>query len=267
MTVVWVISGAGKGVGKTRLAMGLCEVLPQAIYAKQGHGRNKPGKPPNYFRSSEELVLFVKKSSKEHRHIVVESNGWVREGRGDLVVFLEAPANRRNPRRDADLLRSRANIVIGPGSSVEKWRRVLRGYLPDSRLRRSVINLFSDQAHYVGRTRPEIRSRIWFTADRGHVFGTGLAGLLGGIEQEGSLQAAARKCGMSYRFAWDLIKKAERNLGTSLIHRRSGGVGGGGSSLSLEGRRLFQVFNRLNEEVRSFADERFLSLYDERETR
>ena len=47
MSLVWVICGAGGGVGKTTLAQKLCKILPGSVYAKCGHSPAKSGKPEN----------------------------------------------------------------------------------------------------------------------------------------------------------------------------------------------------------------------------
>jgi len=58
--------------------------------------------------------------------------------------------------------------------------------------------------------------------------------LLEAVEQTGSLKAAAREAGFSYRSAWSRIKRVEAALGFKLIESRSGGEGGGHSSLTAE---------------------------------
>ena len=57
--VLWVICGAGRGVGKTKLALDLCRVLSGAAYAKQGTSRRREEKPANYFQRDEELNAFL----------------------------------------------------------------------------------------------------------------------------------------------------------------------------------------------------------------
>ena len=74
MSCVWVISGAGSGVGKTTVALKLRDALPKSVYAKLGHKERATGKPENYFRDLRELDSFVREARKKYRHIVVESN-------------------------------------------------------------------------------------------------------------------------------------------------------------------------------------------------
>ena len=105
-----------------------------------------------------------------------------------------------------------------------------------------------------------VRTKVWFTIDNLHTFGTGLARLLENIEQYGTLSRSAQETGMSYRHAWNLIKNAEGHLQKRLIVKYPGGVGGGRSELSPDGRRLLEAFRHLNRDVAQYADSRFCEL-------
>ena len=67
-------------------------------------------------------------------------------------------------------------------------------------------------------------------------FGEGPARLLHGIEETGSLRAAAASMDMAYTKALKLIRNAENALGFALIRRSTGGKDGGGSCLTPEGK-------------------------------
>jgi hypothetical protein len=115
--VLWVICGAGRGVGKTRLALDLCGVLPDAAYAKQGTSRRRDEKPESYFRGDDELEAFLAAETRVgRRHLVIESNALARRGSGDIIVFLDAPAGGKpcgEPRADAGELREMAHFRMG----------------------------------------------------------------------------------------------------------------------------------------------------------
>jgi hypothetical protein len=104
-------------VGKTRLALDLCCVLPDAAYAKQGTSRRRDDKPASYFHLDDELEAFLAAETRAgRRHLVVESNALARRGSGDIIIFLDAPAGgglRREPRADAGELRDRAHVRMG----------------------------------------------------------------------------------------------------------------------------------------------------------
>jgi FdhD protein len=121
MTLTWVICGAGRHVGKTRLAQRLCEVLPNAVYAKQGCSARKAGKPANFFRTNAELAAFLEASRATHDHIVVESNELARAGAGDVIIFVEGVPGRTDYRADADLLRSKSHLHVRSGAPVSDW--------------------------------------------------------------------------------------------------------------------------------------------------
>jgi len=103
----------------------------------------------------------------------------------------------------------------------------------------------------VRRARPAYK--LWLETDEGHVFGPGVYSLLRKIQEKGTLKEAAASLGMSYRYAWGLIKKAEEKLGEPLISATKGGRHGGGSTDITElGRRYvrdFERFRRMLDEV------------------
>jgi len=256
---LWTICGAGHGVGKTRLALALCEILPDAVYVKLGGGRADPGKQANLLRTEQELDAFIDKHAARG-HIVAEANPLARKGRGDVIIFIDVPADYEDPREDRDDLRTSAHIVISPGANTRRCKSLLRARLGDSELVEKVFRLAIDQQRYLCGPDVRVRSRIWFVAGEQRVFGSGLARLLDSIDRLGSLSEAARDTKISYRRAWDLVKEAETGLGRRLIEPRAGGTGGGGSTLSEEGRRLLEVFTTLSREVAAYADTRFAEL-------
>ena len=80
-------------------------------------------------------------------------------------------------------------------------------------------------------------TKITFYDDEGQkFFGEGPCQLLRGIEETGSLRAAALSMEMAYSKAMRLLKNAEKALGFPLTMRTTGGSGGGGSVLTPEGK-------------------------------
>ena len=264
MATVWVICGAGRGAGKTHLALRLCEALPNAVYAKLGCGRPKRGRPDNFFTKEAELASFVDNHRNAHEHIVVESNAWARKSAGDIIIFVDRVFGRTAVRGDADQLRSNAHIRVNPGADPRHWKRALRGKVGDTALRDGVCDILADQKRFVSTPGLTVRSKVWFVAGDEHAFGSGLTSLLENIDRLGTLTGAARAGKISYRRAWDLIKSAEKHLGRRIIIPQTGGAGGGGSILAPHGRRLLEVFKRVNQEVAAYADARFAAhLYGE----
>ncbi|MHB9037774.1 MAG: winged helix-turn-helix domain-containing protein [Armatimonadota bacterium] len=261
MATLWTICGARRGVGKTHLALALCELLPDAVYVKLSHCQAQPGKPANIFSSEQEIEDFVARHDG-CGHIVIEANALVRKGSGDVIIFIAAAAGRDNLREDQDELRERSHIAISPDADVNDWRSAIqaRGKLSDPELVENIFNLLIEQQRFISRAEISVRSKIWFEVGDERVFGFGLARLLESIEQFGSLSEAARAINISYRCAWGLIKEAEKHLGQQLIIPQSGGAGGGKSTLSDDGRRLLTIFTTASREVAAYADARFKEL-------
>ena len=263
MSKLWTISGAGRGVGKTHLALKLCELLPNAIYAKCGHGKYQPGKPEHFFGKQSELEAFVKQHAQRHDHIIVEHNAWARTGRGDIIIFIGPAEGDTVIRNDAGQLQNHADIPITENSSIRNWRRVLRDKLQDHALCESVIDLLLDQKHHLYHYEPEIRCKLWIAAGDLHLFGSGLAKLLAIIDEHQTLRHAANAADMSYRHAWNLIKKAEKRLDTPLLSFQAGGKGGGSATLTSRGRQLLKMYRRLQLEVKDFTRQRFDQYWSE----
>ena len=86
-------------------------------------------------------------------------------------------------------------------------------------------------------------TKIIFLDNEGEkFFGEGPVRLLHGIEEKGSLRAAARSMEMAYSKALTIIKNAEKVLGLPLVIRTTGGKSGGGSVLTPEGKRFIRQY-------------------------
>lgn len=161
--LIWVICGAGRGVGKTQLALALSRILPEATYAKQGTSPRRPGKAESYFRTDEEVEAFLRQAEREgHRHLVVESNALARRGRGDIIVFLEDEVSTgghgflTGARPDADLLRSLAQVVLdrsGPSPDPSAWESTLARKGLEPAMMGPVLEVLTAQAEWNRRTR------------------------------------------------------------------------------------------------------------------
>lgn len=77
-----------------------------------------------------------------------------------------------------------------------------------------------------------LKVKFWLESDAGHfLLGPGTLRLLVAVAEQGSLKAGAKAVRLSYRSAWERLRKAEEGLGFPLLERHSGGEGGGGSTL------------------------------------
>jgi len=65
--------------------------------------------------------------------------------------------------------------------------------------------------------------------------GPGRADLLEGIAQTGSISAAGKRMGMSYKRAWGLVQALNDGWGQPLVGTSRGGAEQGGASLTADG--------------------------------
>lgn len=87
---------------------------------------------------------------------------------------------------------------------------------------------------------PRPSLRLHFT--QGLTFGRGKADLLDQIASEGSISAAGRKMGMSYRRAWSLVEEMNAAFAQPLVESVRGGPGGGGAQLTETGRAVLESY-------------------------
>lgn len=109
----------------------------------------------------------------------------------------------------------------------------------------------------------ELRSKVWLMKDKKPIIGTGRALLLSLIHEKGSISRAAQEMGMSYRTAWGKIKAMEKRLGYPVVLSKTGGGGGGHTSLTTEGKELLQNYQILISTVREAADKTFTLLFQD----
>ena len=69
--------------------------------------------------------------------------------------------------------------------------------------------------------------------------------LLQHIAEQGSITRAAKAAGVSYKAAWDAIDELNNLASQPLVERSTGGRGGGGARLSVEGERVLRLYQRL----------------------
>ncbi len=103
-----------------------------------------------------------------------------------------------------------------------------------------------------------IRVKIWVEDESSRtVFGEGRLKVLQTVQELGSLHAAAKVLGMSYRAVWGRIRHTEERLGVQLLTRNVGGASGGGSQLTEVALALMDEYRRLQAEIADRARERF----------
>jgi len=103
--------------------------------------------------------------------------------------------------------------------------------------------------------KPHAAFKVWMETEDGYVFGPGVYSILKKIMEVGTLKEAAAELGMSYRYAWGLIRKAEEKLGENLLSAHKGGkAGGGGAELTESGKKFLGEFEGLMAQMKRISD-------------
>lgn len=93
------------------------------------------------------------------------------------------------------------------------------------------------------RTRfPRLRLRIMLAP--GLWLGPGKADLLEGIAETGSISAAGRRMGMSYKRAWGLVEGLNATFSAPLVAASRGGAAHGGAGLTPLGTEVLALYRR-----------------------
>ena len=95
------------------------------------------------------------------------------------------------------------------------------------------------------RREPVARFRLRVTAGEVIAVGPGKIDLLEAIAQTGSITAAAKSIGMSYRRAWILVDQINACLRQPAVASAQGGERGGGSRLTVAGQALVEHYRRI----------------------
>jgi len=107
----------------------------------------------------------------------------------------------------------------------------------------------------------QARSKVWLEVDGQPLLGDGRERLLRLIHETGSISAAARAQGVSYRKAWTQLQCMEDLLARPLLVRQKGGAQKGKTSLTPEALELLRQFGELKEGVREFVDGRYREVF------
>lgn len=103
--------------------------------------------------------------------------------------------------------------------------------------------------------KPHPAFKVWMETEDGYVFGPGVYSLLKKVMEVGTLKESSTQLGMSYRYAWGLIRKAEEKLGEPLLSAHKGGKsGGGGAELTERGKKFLFEFQNLREQMRQVSE-------------
>ena len=100
-----------------------------------------------------------------------------------------------------------------------------------------------------------IKGHLSIENSKGHLMGLGKKELLERIRETGSIKAAAIEMKISYRHAWEMIKKMNAISEAPLVIKNTGGSSGGGSVVTKEGEDLIACYIKLNTAFEEFKEQ------------
>lgn len=104
------------------------------------------------------------------------------------------------------------------------------------------------------------RLRLRIDFDEGRALGPGKVRLLELVGETGSISAAGRAMGMSYRRAWLLVDALNRTFREPVVSTRGGGAGGGGASLTPFGAELAACWRAMERDAQAALAQRVAAL-------
>lgn len=96
---------------------------------------------------------------------------------------------------------------------------------------------------------PRVQFRLRISRRDDIAVGPGKVDLLEAIEATGSISAAARSLGMSYRRAWLLVDTMNRCFRSPVVDAEAGGKRGGGARLTRLGAEVIQRYRRIERDA------------------
>jgi molybdate transport system regulatory protein len=88
-------------------------------------------------------------------------------------------------------------------------------------------------------------ARLRIVLDPDIAIGPGKADILDGIRETGSIAAAGRRMGMSYKRAWLLVESMNACFSRPLVETSRGGQARGGAALTPDGERVLDCYRRM----------------------
>lgn len=92
-----------------------------------------------------------------------------------------------------------------------------------------------------------LRLKLQLICGDSYAMGPGKADILAAIDREGSISAAGRSLGMSYRRIWLLVDEMNRCFRDRLVQTQAGGSSDRGAHLTDAGRTVLAAYRALEE--------------------
>ena len=103
----------------------------------------------------------------------------------------------------------------------------------------------------------EPRHKLWLNWNGAFLMGPRYLRFLEAVDETGTIRAAGRAVGWSYRTCLNRIRAMERVLGAKVLATTRGGPRGGGARVTPEARRLVKLFARWRREALRMTDAAF----------
>lgn len=100
-----------------------------------------------------------------------------------------------------------------------------------------------------------LKLKLQLVCGDGFAIGPGKADILEAIDREGSISAAGRALGMSYRRAWLLVDEMNRCFREKVIETQKGGSTEQGARLTDLGRLVLEAYRSLEEQSAGLTDD------------
>ncbi len=101
----------------------------------------------------------------------------------------------------------------------------------------------------------KIRFKCWIEDENEKFYGPGPNDLLKSIQKEGSLSRAAEQMNMSYKKAWDIIRRLNSHTETPMVILKKGGSHGGGAEVTEKSLKTIEQFEKLQRQMKDLVEQ------------
>jgi molybdate transport system regulatory protein len=101
----------------------------------------------------------------------------------------------------------------------------------------------------------QFKVKCWIEEDGEKFYGPGPHELLKQIQKEGSLSKAAEQMNMSYKKAWDLVQRLNKNSKEPWVTLKKGGQHGGGAEITPYAMKAIQKYEKLQQKISELLEQ------------
>jgi len=101
----------------------------------------------------------------------------------------------------------------------------------------------------------KVKFKYWVEHEGEKFYGPGPNELIKCIEKEGSLSKAAAQMNMSYKKAWDLIQRLNKNSAEPWVILKKGGSHGGGAEITPYAIAVIKEYEKLEQKINKLLEQ------------